>query len=215
MDLLDNYKKAWSNQPEETSKFSTVEIYKLAHSKSSSIVKWIFIVGILELILWSGLNLFIPESFYKTYKDLNLMEFVNVFSVLHYIVILIFLYLFYKNYKKVTATNNTKKLIRDILKVRKTVKYYVLYNLGIVFLISVVMNSVMFSDEDKLMKVMNPNNLAMDIHHLVSITIISQIIALLIILVLLWCFYKLVYGILLKKLNRNYKELTKLDNSIN
>ena len=47
MDLLDKYKKAWKNQPEEASKRSTVEIYKLAQSNSSSIVKWIFIIGIL------------------------------------------------------------------------------------------------------------------------------------------------------------------------
>jgi hypothetical protein len=28
---------------------------------------------------------------------------------------------------------------------------------------------------------------------------------------LFWLFYQLIYGILLKKLNRNYKELAKLD----
>ncbi|MGK0235557.1 MAG: hypothetical protein ACI9EK_002096, partial [Psychroserpens sp.] len=27
MDLLDNYKKAWDNQPEEKSTFSALEIY--------------------------------------------------------------------------------------------------------------------------------------------------------------------------------------------
>ena len=43
MDLLDKYKKAWGNQPEETNTVSEVDIYKLAHSKSSSVVKWIFI----------------------------------------------------------------------------------------------------------------------------------------------------------------------------
>ena len=58
---------------------------------------------------------------------------------------------------------------------------------------------------------MNPNNLAMDMSQLMTVTIISQVIALIIILVLLWLFYKLVYGILLKKLNKNYKELAKLD----
>ena len=69
--ILENYKNAWSNQPEETTKFSAIEIYKMSHSKSSSIVKWIFIIGILELLLWSGLNLLIPESFYKVYEDLK------------------------------------------------------------------------------------------------------------------------------------------------
>lgn len=213
MDLLEKYKKVWINQPEESNKLSAVEIYKLAHSKSSSIVKWIFIIGILEFVLWTGINLFIPDSFYKIYEDLNLMGFVHVFTVLYYIVIIVFLYLFYKNYKKISIIDSTKKLIHNILGVRKTVKYYVIYNLVAVILVSIIVNTTMFSDTNKLMEIANPKNLAMDLNQVITITVISQIIALLIILVLLWLFYKLIYGILLKKLNRNYKELAKLDNS--
>jgi hypothetical protein len=211
MDLLDNYKKAWVNQPEETNKFSALEIYKLAHSKSSSIVKWIFIIGVLEFVLWSCLNLFMPDDFYKTYKDLNLMTFIDVFTVFHYFIIVAFLFLFYKNYKRISLIDNTKKLIQSILRIRKTVKYYVIYNLAMVFLISIIVNITMFSDSDKLMKTMNPKNLAMDINQVLTITIITQVLVLIVILVFLWLFYKLLYGILLKKLYRNYKELTKLD----
>ena len=40
---LDAYKKTWENQPEETNTVSKIDIYKMAHSKSSSVVKWIFI----------------------------------------------------------------------------------------------------------------------------------------------------------------------------
>jgi hypothetical protein len=61
------------------------------------------------------------------------------------------------------------------------------------------------------MKVMNPKNLSVDMNQLITITIISQIIAIVIFMLILWLFYKLIYGILLKKLNRNYKELSKLD----
>lgn len=210
MDVLDNYKKVWKNQPEDSNKLTSAEIYKMAHSRSSSIVKWIFIIGILEFIFWTAINLTIPDSFYKIYEDLDLMGYLNFFMVLHYIVIAIFLFLFYKNFKRVSLVDNTKKLINRILKIRKTVKYYVFYNLATVFLGSIILNMVMFSDNNKLMKVMNPDNLALDIKQVITITVISQIIALVIILVLLWLFYKLVYGILLRKLNKNYKELVKL-----
>lgn len=211
MDVLEKYKKTWENQPEENNKFNAAEIYNLAHSKSSSIVKWIFIIGILEFIFWTGINLFIPDSFYQVYKDLNLMGFLNVFMVLHYIIIAVFLYLFYNNHQRVSLTDNTRKLMKNILRIRKTVKYYVFYNLATVFLTSIVVNVMLFSDSDKLMKTMNPNNLAMDISQITTITIISQVIALIIILVLLWLFYRIVYGILLKKLNKNYKELAQLN----
>ena len=211
MDLLDNYKKAWRNQPEETNKLSAVEIYKMAHSKSSSIVKWIFIIGLLEFAFWFSINLLIPDSFYKVYEDLNLKEQVNFIIILHYIVIVIFLYFFYINYKKISIVENTKSLIQRILNIRNTVKYYVYYNLAINFLTSLILNIVLISDPDKLLKVMNPKKLSIDINQLITITIISQIIAILIFTVILWLFYKLIYGILLKKLTRNYKELSKLD----
>jgi nitrate reductase gamma subunit len=69
---LDKLKSTWKNQPEETKKVSKVDIYKMAHSKSSSIVKWILIIGILELLFWSGLGLIIPDSFLDVYRDFNL-----------------------------------------------------------------------------------------------------------------------------------------------
>ena len=37
MDLLDDYKKAWKNQPEGNQKISAVEIYKMAQAKSTSL----------------------------------------------------------------------------------------------------------------------------------------------------------------------------------
>jgi len=211
MDLLEKYKKTWKNQPEDFNKVSSIEIYKMAQSKSSSIVKWIFIIGVLELAFWLTINLLIPDRFYKIYEDLNLEKQVNFFMILHYMVIVVFLYFFYKNYKKISVVENTKSLIQRILNIRNTVKYYVYYNLSIVFLSSFIINGVLINDSDKLVKVMNPNNLSVDLNQLITVTIFSQLIVILIFIVLLWFFYKLIYGFLLKKLNRNYKELAKLD----
>lgn len=211
MDLLDNYKKAWDNQPDEVQQHSAIDIYKMAHSKSSSIVKWIFIVGLLELAFWLSINLLVPDSFYKIYEDLNLEKQAFFFTVLHYIVILIFLCFFYTSFKKISVVDNTKSLIQRILYIRKTVKFYVYYNLAIFFLTSLALNIVLISDSDKLMQVMNPKNMSVDINQLITITIISQVIAILIFMALLWLFYKLIYGILLKKLTINYKELITLE----
>jgi hypothetical protein len=127
-------------------------------------------------------------------------------------VIIVFLYFFYVNYKKISIVENTKNLIQRILNIRNTVKYYVYYNLAIVFLSSFIINIVLISDSDTLMKVMNPENLPINVNQLIAITIFSQLIAIIIFIVLLWLFYKLIYGILLKKLNRNYKELARLNN---
>ena len=44
--------------------------------------------------------------------------------------------------------------------------------------------------------------------------ILTEIATIAILILILWLFYYLLYGILLKKLNKNYKELTRL-NEIN
>lgn len=211
MDVLEKYKDAWGKQPDDENKVNSLEIYKMIHAKSSSIVKWIFIIGIIEFVFWIVINLMTPESFYKIYEDLNLEQFLTLFTVAHYGIVLVFLYYFYTNYTKISLVDNTKRLINNILRIRKTVQYYVYYNLASVFLISLVVNITMFSDTDQMQKIVNPDNLAMDISKIVTVTVISQLIALALILLFLWLFYKLIYGILLKKLNRNYKELIRLE----
>lgn len=210
MDVLDNYKKAWENQPEEK-QVSAIEIYKMAHSKSSSIVKWIFIIGILEFIFWTAINFIIPKDFYQIYEELNMMTFLQIFGVLHYIIIVAFLYIFYKNYTNISLIDSTKKLIKNILRIRKTVQYYVYYNIAMVFFGSIILNVVLFSDSERFQRLMNPNNIEIEANQLIIVTIISQVIALIIITVLLWLFYRVVYGILLKRLNKNYKELLKIE----
>ena len=208
---LEKYKKTWENQPEETSQISKVDIYKMSHSKSSSIVKWILVIGILELVFWTSLNFIVPDKYIEVYQDLNLIGFIKVYTILHYIVIFLFLILFYKNYSSITITDSTKKLMNKILRVRKTVKYYVFYNLAGLIITNIIVGSIMFSKPDVLLQQMNPKGLDVNANALLSTSLILIIVLTLIIFLILWLFYKVTYGKLLKKLNRNYKELDNLD----
>lgn len=215
MDLdLDKYKKAWENQPEESNKVSKVDIYKMAHSKSSSIVKWIFIIGILELLFWTALNIFfVGSSYTEIYEELHLNLLVKISTYLHYIVIILFLVLFYKNYKSISISDSTKNLISKILKTRKTVKYYVYFNLFYMVLANVVIMCFIFNDLDGLIKYYNNHGMPTPTNKeqlLVSL-IIAMVILLGFMFLILWLFYKIIYGTLLRKLNKNYKELAKLE----
>jgi hypothetical protein len=208
---LDGYKKTWENQPEETNAVSKIDIYKMAHSKSSSVVKWIFIIGVLELVFWTALNFIVPDKYIEVYKDFDLMGFIKVYTILHYIVIFLFLILFYKNYSSISITDSTKRLMNKILRVRKTVKYYVYYNLAGIVVTNVIVTAIMFSKPDNLVKVMNPDGLNVDANTVLSMTLIFLIITVLIVFLIFWLFYKVTYGKLLKKLNKNYKELDSLE----
>lgn len=211
MDELDLLKKDWKKQDAKFPKLSYEEIYKIIHKKSSSIVKWILIICIAELLFWSFLNFLIPESYLEIYEKFHLKTFLYVTQVLHYAVIIVFIYLFYKNYKAISVFETTNKLMQRIIKTRKTVNYYVYYNIVLYILLSVIVNIIMFSNPEIMVETLNPKNNSIDENMFLTIMLITQVIAVFIIIGLLWLYYRIIYGILLKRLSKNYKELKTLN----
>ena len=136
----------------------------------------------------------------KVYENLGLKNFIFYSQIAAYIILIYFLTMFYRNYKKISAIESTKALMKKIIKTRKTVRNYVLFNFAYLVLIMMVVTTVSINTSF--------DNLSTKE---VLLIIISTLIATLLILGLLWLFYQLIYGILLRKLNRNYKELAKLD----
>lgn len=210
-DGLELLKKDWKNQEGGLPKMSYDEIYALIHKKSSSIVKWIFIICVFELLFWNVLGLIIPDEALEVYDKFNLRTFLYVSQALHYSVVLFFIYLFYKNYKSISVIENTNVLMKKIIKTRKTVNYYVYYNLIVYVLLSVIINTIMFSNSETLIEIMKPLNTDIDDVTFLNILLIVQVIVLFVLIGLLWLYYKLIYGLLLRKLNRNYKELETLN----
>ena len=211
MDLA-NYKKVWKNQPEEKNKISALEIYKMTKEKSNSIVKWIFIVGILEFVFWFAINyLSTKNGALEPYEKLKLISFIENFNYFHYVLVVIFLILFYRNFSLISTVDDTKTLMKNILLVRKTVKWYVYYNLINVVVFSIILNILIFNTPDGINILSGIDNESFNKEHMMSVFIITQIVVIAIMILILWLFYYLLYGILLKKLNKNYKELTKLN----
>lgn len=207
MDELDLLKKDWKKQGTEFPKLTYEEIYKLIHKKSSSIVKWILIISIAELLFWSFLNFLVPESYLEIYDKFHLKSFLYVTQGLHYIVVLVFIYLFYKNHKAISVVESTNKLMQKIIKTRKTVNYYVYYNIILYVLLSIIVNVIMFSNPEIMVETLNQKNNTIDTNMFLTIMLISQIVAVIVIIGLLWLYYRIIYGILLKRLSKNYKEL--------
>jgi len=201
MDVLEKYKEAWDNQDNDTKKVSQVEIYKMMKSKSSSIVKWIFIIGIIEFILLGCSYLFVDfEEAHKIYDDLGIKDFMIYSQVILTFIVIYFVYRFYKNYKSISVTENTKSLMNQIVTTRRTVRNYVFINLGyLAIMFSVITTMISFQKFDKFSNMQTIG------------AIIGMVFFLAVILGLTWLFYQLIYGILLRKLYRNYKDLAKLD----
>ena len=210
MDELDLLKKDWNKDRPDHKKLSVKDIYPMLHKKSSSIVKTLYYISIAELIFWTLLNL-IPFFYSDTYQEkVNTIydnEAVFTFiTIVSYAIIFLFIYLLYKAYKSISVTDSAKKLMESILNTRKIIKYYVLYNL-VTASISLMIGFyyALHNDPNLTKDLANFNSKEMAIVYTV-IVIFSAIFVLII-----WLFYKLIYGLLLKRLNKNYKELEKLD----
>ena len=212
MDELELLKKDWKKQESSFHQISEKEIYGMLHKGSSSIVKWIVVISILELILWSSISLFTAdEDYFKLLKIYHLDTAMPVIAVINYGVILYFIYLFYKNYKTINATDTVKQLMKSILKTRKTVKHYVWYNLAMTALSFIIVFVFQFLYDPNITKMIEKISQNMDpnIFYCIMFVIYAIIIALFV--GLFWLFYKVLYGILMKRLQKNYDELKKID----
>ncbi|TDD75601.1 hypothetical protein [Flavobacterium caseinilyticum] len=200
MKELDLLKKDWQKNVNSFEQVSESEIYKMIHKRSSSIVKWIFIISIIEFVLLNSLSFLFPDE--QMSKSGVIDAFIDVLDYLSYGVALFFMYLFYKNYRSISVTSNTKKLMECIINTRKTVKYYIAYNLSLILFISLLL--VFYRVQH------SPIWTSADTPKIIFTCLIS-VFLILVLLVFVWLFYQLIYGILLKKLNRNYVELKKID----
>ncbi|MNF58409.1 hypothetical protein D3C85_381310 [compost metagenome] len=209
MKELDLLKKDWQKNDNSFKQISETEIYKMIHRKSSSIVKWILIISILEILLWTSISVFFnTDEYFKKLKHDELIAIFNGFTYFNYAVIIVFIYLFYKNYITISTTVSTKQLMKDILKTRKTVQCYVWYNLAMIvvsliigFVIAFTYNPEVSNLKDKIAN----NGKAM------VITIVLLSVITVAFFGIFWLFYRLLYGILLRRLYANYKELKKID----
>ncbi len=211
MDELDLLKKDWKKQEKNLPHLSYDEIYKMIWKRSSSIVKWIFIISILEFLLGAVLNIVLADDeYWKRMEEFNLKQFTIVAYVISYLITFYFIYRFYRNYQTITATDSVERLMKNILKTRKTVKYYisfVLISSGLTFLIGlyiILRHHVLKVSGD------TAGNMHFDTAQWL-LFIGAVLLILTVFLGIIWLIYRLIYGILLKRLQKNYRELKKLD----
>ena len=211
MDKLDKLKENWQSEEHELPKVSFDKIYKILLKKSSSIVKWIFVISIIELLFWISLYFILPEDNINMMKELGLERVMYYCEIFHFFIFGIFIILFYKNYKSIQVTDSTNVLMQNILNTRKTVRYFVYYNVGMTIAFSIAIDTYLYNNSEKLYEVMGLAKQGIPKEGFANIFIISQIIVGFIIIALLILFYWIVYGILLKKLKGNYRELKKIN----
>lgn len=212
MEELDLLKKSWKEEENSFEQVSEKQIYSMLHQKSSSIVKWILIISILEFVFWNVIAfVFSDEKYQVRMKEYGIENIMTVVNMVNYMVVIGFIYVFYKNYKSISTLDSTHQLMKNILSTRRTVQNYIWYNLGVITVTIVISIVLLFYLNPTMISLMQKEvdeghqGLFICICTAISIVFIGIIIA------VFWLFYKLLYGILLKKLFANYNELKKIE----
>ena len=204
MDELDLLKKDWKKQESSFQQIGEKEIYGMLHKRSSSIVKWILIISILEFLILRilDLSIFLDNDYSKRMKENHIYDFEKIVTIFNFVILLVFIYFFYQNLKTINSSSSVKKLMQDIINTRKIVKYYVWYNLVLVGFTSAIVIYCQFMYDKNINQLYDKYEMFF---------ILGGFFFVLIIIFLFWLFYKLLYGILLRRLQKNYNELKKID----
>jgi hypothetical protein len=194
LDLLKNH---WKKSTVGFEQVSENEIYKMIHKNSSSLVKWLFIISLIDFAFWSiVLMVQSDEKYTAKLQKYGVEELFYWINAANYVVIIGFIYLFYKKYRSISATDSTHQLMQNIINTRKAVKYYIWYNYTILVISFIISLEVAFTYEKS---------------SFFESRILSILLQFGLVSLIFWLIYWLIYGILLKKLYRNYKELSQIE----
>ena len=214
IDELDLLKKDWQKREAHLPQLSYDQIHKMIWKKSSSIVKWILIISILEITL--------PNLIYlsPSFRENNFLEGIEsfntafiVFNIFFYSVVAYFIYQFYRRYREISVLASAKNLMRQIIKTRKTVKYYIIFclSMGLVFFALFIFG--IYLDDDILLSLdgIAEKSKEIPLEKIKTTAIWVLSIGAIVFTAVAAGIYFLLYGLLLRKLKRNYKELKQLE----
>lgn len=215
---IDSLKKSWQEQVISDG-YNQDEIEVMLNKKSRNYVKYILWISVAEFLVFGVIN-FITIFSGDFHTDLtnilnklqirnqpevefSLDKIYNSMKILSFFITGIFVLVFYLNYKKIDVESNLRKFIIHIIKFKKTVNLFIFSNvLLLVLFIASLISLLTVTIRRQNIHVDNPTFWSL---------IIAVSLSLLISIVLILLYYKLAYGIILKRLSKNLKQLEKID----
>ena len=212
MDELEILKKDWKKREHSFNQLTEHEIYKMLHKKSSSIVKWILIISICEFFFWISISLILKNNegitrFYN-YDKFHVML---ILEIINYFILIYFIIKFFKNYIKINTIQPIGNLIENIINTQKTVRNYIKTIIIYTIVVTFIMFFIQFNFDPEILKIYNKLKSDGNQKIIILLSFITIFVFVGLLSLLIWLFYKLLYGILLKNLYRNYKELKKIN----
>lgn len=215
---LNDLKSLWKGQ-KDVKTYSEDDIFKMLHRKSINYVQWIFIISIIELligvisVIWtmSGKHYYSNDSI-KLLGAENVSKIEN-FSTVGIFGSLILIGIIFYFYRKISSKLSVNDLMKSILNFRKSIICF--FVLWFVFSMS-IMSPIIFQmgRSAYLNGNLDANLSAAEVEKMADYVGWSFFgIMFLIILIFCLVYYFIIYGLLLRRLNKNYKELKKLSSN--
>ena len=213
MNELDLLKKHWQKADKSLPKYSYEELYQMLHKKSSSIVKWILYISIIEFAIWGALYFIVPEGSDNFNKDMGLTSAMLIGTIFSFVIFGLFIFLFYYNYSRIKITDSIKELMRRILRTRRTVYFFIVWNIASA-IIALVLVSIHYSrNRERLIEFILEQNPSVNVENTGAIFtgfFIGFTFTAIVIIGIMLLLYRIVYVRLLKQLKANYKQLQEI-----
>ena len=123
-----------------------------------------------------------------------------------------FIFQFYRRYREISVLDNAQNLMKRIFRTRKTVKHYVIFCLIMILLVFVVFIVGMAMDDNLMATLeLDPETRNVDPIQFKWITIGVMAAVGVLFTALMGGIYFLLYGLLTRRLLKNYRELRRME----
>lgn len=219
---LDSFKKTWQEQPVKP-KYDNNEILKMLNKKSRNYMKYIFWISVIEFLFFSVLGVFYLIQSNESDSFLSILEKMGVHKnsqlvakldniylivkILSLVVTGFFVLKFYQNYRKIKIEEDLKLFIIRIITFKKTVNAFILTNIGLLLVLMSAFIGFTFY-------IINIQNIEVSNSTLIGF-LVGIIIGTILCVSLIWVYYRLVYGIIMSRLDKNLNQLKEIESQEN
>jgi len=219
---LDSFKKTWQEQPVKP-KYDNNEILKMLNKKSRNYMKYIFWISVVEFLFFSVLAVFYLIQSNESDSFLSILEKMGVHrdsqlvtkldniylivKILSLVVTGFFVLKFYQNYRKIKIEEDLKLFIIRIITFKKTVNAFILTNIGLLLVLMSAFIGFTFY-------IINIQNIKVSNSTLIGF-LVGFIIGTILCVSLIWVYYRLVYGIIMSRLDKNLNQLKEIESQEN
>ncbi len=114
-----------------------------------------------------------------------------------------FIVRFFISYKKIKVECNLKNLILQIIRFKNTVNLFIIINILMLVLITAFLSFFMF-------RIISDQNVELQQSTFIGF-VVGLVVSLAFSIFLIWIYYRIVYGIIMKRLGKNLAQLKEID----